>query len=148
MALLVVAADWEFEAGIAKHGQTRGHATICYILGIKRLIVAINRMDAKVCDWSEQRFNEIKNNVEGILKKIGYNPEQVSFIPVSALQKENLFDRSTKMTWWKGPTLMEAFNALPLPKRSLEKPLRIPIQAVYDIGGIGTVAVGKIVSGS
>jgi elongation factor 1-alpha len=148
VALLVVAANSEFEYGIAKSGQTREHATICYVLGIKQLIVVVNKMDDKTCNWSENRFNEVKTTLEVILKKIGYNLEHVSFVPVSAWTTDNMVNKSSAMPWWKGPTLVEAVDALSPPKRSTEKPLRIPIQEVYKIGGIGTVAIGKIATGT
>jgi len=145
VAVLVIAAGTgEFEAGIAKNGQTREHALLAYTLGVKQMIVLVNKMDDKSVNWSETRFNEIKNEVSNFIKKIGYNPEQVPFVPISGWLGDNMLEKSTNMTWWKGPTLLEALDSLTPPKRPSDKPLRIPLQDVYKIGGIGTVPVGRV----
>jgi len=148
VAVLVIAAGTgEFEAGIAKNGQTREHALLAYTLGVKQMIVLVNKMDDKSVNWSETRFNEIKNEVSNFIKKIGYNPEQVPFVPISGWLGDNMLEKSTNMTWWKGPTLLEALDSLTPPKRPSDKPLRIPLQDVYKIGGIGTVPVGRVETG-
>jgi elongation factor 1-alpha len=148
VAVLVIAAGTgEFEAGIAKNGQTREHALLAYTLGVKQMIVLVNKMDDKSVNWSEARFNEIKNEVSNFIKKIGYNPEQVPFVPISGWLGDNMLEKSTNMTWWKGPTLLEALDSLTPPKRPSDKPLRIPLQDVYKIGGIGTVPVGRVETG-
>jgi elongation factor 1-alpha len=146
-AVLVIASgQGEFEAGISKNGQTREHALLAYTLGVKQLVV-VNKMDDKSVNWGEPRFNEIKNEVSNFIKKIGYNPEKVPFVPISGWHGDNMLDRSTNLTWYKGPTLIEALDALEPPKRPSEKPLRIPLQDVYKIGGIGTVPVGRVETG-
>jgi len=148
VAILVIAAGTgEFEAGIAKNGQTREHALLAYTLGVKQLMVLVNKMDDKSVNWSEARFNEIKNEVSSFVKKIGYNPETVPFVPISGWLGDNMLERSTNLPWYKGPTLLEALDALKEPKRPLDKPLRIPLQDVYKIGGIGTVPVGRVETG-
>jgi elongation factor 1-alpha len=148
VAVLVIAAGTgEFEAGIAKNGQTREHALLAYTLGVRQMIVLVNKMDDKSVNWSEARFNEIKNEVSNFIKKIGYNPEQVPFVPISGWLGDNMLEKSTNMTWWKGPTLLEALDSLTPPKRPSDKPLRIPLQDVYKIGGIGTVPVGRVETG-
>jgi elongation factor 1-alpha len=148
VAVLVIAAGTgEFEAGIAKNGQTREHALLAYTLGVKQMIVLVNKMDDKSVNWSEARFNEIKNEVSNFIKKIGYNPEQVPFVPISGWLGDNMLEKSTNMPWWKGPTLLEALDSLTPPKRPSDKPLRIPLQDVYKIGGIGTVPVGRVETG-
>jgi elongation factor 1-alpha len=147
-AVLVVAAgQGEFEAGIDKNGQTREHALLAYTLGVKQLIVVVNKMDDKSVNWSEARFNEIKNEVSNFIKKIGYNPEKVPFVPISGWLGDNMLEKSTNLTWYKGPTLLEALDAIQEPKRPIDKPLRIPLQDVYKIGGIGTVPVGRVETG-
>jgi len=147
-AVLVIAAgQGEFEAGISKNGQTREHALLAYTLGVKQLIVVVNKMDDKSVSWGEPRFNEIKNEVSNFIKKIGYNPEKVPFVPISGWHGDNMLEKSTNLTWYKGPTLIEALDALEPPKRPSEKPLRIPLQDVYKIGGIGTVPVGRVETG-
>jgi elongation factor 1-alpha len=147
-AVLVVAAgQGEFEAGISKNGQTREHALLAYTLGVKQMICVVNKMDDKSVNWSEARFNEIKNEVSNFVKKIGYNPEKIPFVPISGWLGDNMLEKSTNLTWYKGPTLIEALDSLQEPKRPSEKPLRIPLQDVYKIGGIGTVPVGRVETG-
>jgi elongation factor 1-alpha len=147
-AVLVVAAgQGEFEAGIDKNGQTREHALLAYTLGVKQLIVVVNKMDDKSVNWGEARFNEIKNEVSNFIKKIGYNPEKVAFVPISGWLGDNMLEKSTNLPWYKGPTLLEALDSITEPKRPSDKPLRIPLQDVYKIGGIGTVPVGRVETG-
>jgi len=147
-AVLVVAAgQGEFEAGIAKTGQTREHALLAYTLGVKQMIVVVNKMDDKSVSYGEARFNEIKTEVSGFIKKIGYNPEKVPFVPISGWNGDNMLEKSPNMTWWKGPTLIDALDGIEPPKRPSDKPLRIPLQDVYKIGGIGTVPVGRVETG-
>jgi elongation factor 1-alpha len=145
--LVVAAGQGEFEAGIDKNGQTREHALLAYTLGVKQLIVVVNKMDDKSVNWGEARFNEIKNEVSNFIKKIGYNPEKVAFVPISGWLGDNMLEKSTNLPWYKGPTLLEALDAIQEPKRPSDKPLRIPLQDVYKIGGIGTVPVGRVETG-
>jgi elongation factor 1-alpha len=147
-AVLVVASGTgEFEAGIGPQGQTREHALLAFTLGVKQMIVAINKMDDKSVGYKEGRYNEIKNEVSTFLKKIGYNPENIPFIPISGWNGDNMIEASTNMPWYKGPTLLGALDLLTIPKRPTEKPLRLPLQDVYKIGGIGTVPVGRVETG-
>jgi len=147
-ALLVIAAGTgEFEAGIAKDGQTREHALLAYTLGVKQLIVAVNKMDDKSVNYSSSRYDEIKNEVSAFIKKIGYDPAKVNFVPISGWIGDNMLEKSENMPWYKGPILIEALDELFEPKRPTEKPLRIPLQDVYKIGGIGTVPVGRVETG-
>jgi len=147
-ALLVVpAAQGEFEAGISKTGQTREHALLAYTLGVKQMIVLVNKMDDKTVTWSEARFNEIKTEVSSFLKKIGYDPEKIAFVPISGWLGDNMMEKSPNLPWYKGPTLLESLDNLVPPKRPSEKPLRLPLQDVYKIGGIGTVPVGRVETG-
>jgi elongation factor 1-alpha len=147
-AILVIASPTgEFEAGIAKTGQTREHALLAYTLGVKQMIVLVNKMDEKSVNYSESRFNEIKTETSNFLKKIGYNPEKVPFVPISGWNGDNMLEKSANLPWYKGPTLIEALDAIQEPKRPIDKPLRIPLQDVYKIGGIGTVPVGRVETG-
>jgi elongation factor 1-alpha len=147
-AVLVIASGTgEFEAGIAKNGQTREHALLAYTLGVKQMIVAINKMDDKSVNYSQARFTEIQTEVSQFLKKIGYNPEKINFVPISGWNGDNMLEKSENMTWYKGPTLLEALDAVTEPKRPSDKPLRLPLQDVYKIGGIGTVPVGRVETG-
>eukprot|EP01105_Mastigella_eilhardi_P012322 TRINITY_DN2823_c0_g2_i2.p1 TRINITY_DN2823_c0_g2~~TRINITY_DN2823_c0_g2_i2.p1 ORF type:complete len:456 (-),score=146.89 TRINITY_DN2823_c0_g2_i2:72-1439(-) len=148
VALLVIASGaGEFEAGISKNGQTREHALLAFTLGVKQMIVLMNKMDDKSVEFKEARYLEIKKEVSDFLKKTGYNPEKVNFVPISGWLGDNMIDRSPNMTWYKGPTVLEALDLIEPPKRPSDKPLRIPLQDVYKIGGIGTVPVGRVETG-
>ncbi|GBL80726.1 Elongation factor 1-alpha 1 [Araneus ventricosus] len=159
-AVLVVAAGTgEFEAGISKNGQTREHALLAYTLGVKQMIVGVNKMDTTEPPFSESRFEEIKKEVSTYIKKIGYNPATVPFVPISGWNGDNMLEPSTNMPWYKGwsiekkgsksdgKTLLQALDAMDPPSRPLDKPLRLPLQDVYKIGGIGTVPVGRVETG-
>merc|ERR1712087_503279 len=147
-AVLVIASpSGEFEAGISKNGQTREHALLAFTLGVKQMIVAVNKMDEKTVAFSEARFNEIKKETAAYIKKVGYNPDKVNFVPISGWNGDNMLEKSTNMTWYKGPTLIEALDQISEPKRPSDKPLRLPLQDVYKIGGIGTVPVGRVETG-
>jgi elongation factor 1-alpha len=147
-AILVIASPTgEFEAGIAQTGQTREHALLAYTLGVKQLIVLVNKMDEKSVNFSESRFTEIKTETANFIKKIGYNPEKVNFVPISGWNGDNMMEKSPNLPWYKGPTLLEALDAIEPPKRPSDKPLRVPLQDVYKIGGIGTVPVGRVETG-
>jgi len=147
-AVLVIASPTgEFEAGIAKNGQTREHALLAYTLGVKQMIVAINKMDDKSVNWAQSRYDEIVKEVSSFVKKIGYNPEKIPFIPISGWHGDNMLEKSTNLPWYKGLTLLEALDSVSEPKRPVDKPLRIPLQDVYKIGGIGTVPVGRVETG-
>lgn len=136
-----------FEAGISKDGQTREHALLAYTLGVKQMIVACNKMDDKTVQYAKGRYEEVQKEVAAYLKKVGYNPDKVPFVPISGWVGDNMIDRSDNLGWYKGPTLIEALDGLEAPKRPMDKPLRLPLQDVYKIGGIGTVPVGRVETG-
>ena len=138
-AVLVVAAT----EGVQP--QTREHAILAKTLGINQLIVAINKMD--MVNYDQKKFEEVKSEVEKILKGFGYDISKVVFIPISALKGDNVVKKSENMPWYNGPTLYEALDKLEEPPRPIDKPLRIPIQDVYTIKGVGTVPVGRVESG-
>jgi elongation factor 1-alpha len=155
--LIIAGGTGEFEAGISKDGQTREHALLAFTLGVKQMIVAVNKMDTN--NYSEERFNEIKKEVASYIKKVGYNPDTVAFVPISGWHGDNMLEASDKMPWYKGfevdrksgkvtgKTLVDALDAIDPPIRPTEKPLRLPLQDVYKIGGIGTVPVGRVETG-
>jgi elongation factor 1-alpha len=150
VAMLVIpAATGEFEAAVSKEGQAREHALLAYTLGVKQMIVAVNKMDAIA--YAEDRFKEIQKEVTIFLEKVGYKVENeknpIRFIPISGWVGDNMVDRSEKMPWYKGPILIEALDFMREPKRPTELPLRLPLQDVYKIGGIGTVPVGRVETG-
>merc|ERR1712150_238281 len=137
------------------NGQTREHALLAYTLGVKQLIVGVNKMDSTEPPYSGARFDEIQKEVSGFIKKVGYNPATVAFIPISGWHGDNMLETSTNMSWFKGwkverkegnasgTTLLEALDSIIPPTRPTDKPLRLPLQDVYKIGGIGTVPVGR-----
>lgn len=148
VAILVIdSSQGGFEAGISKDGQTREHALLAYTLGVKQMIVACNKMDDKTVKYAEARYNEIKEEVSNYLKKIGYKPMKIPFVPISGWEGDNMIEKSTNMPWYKGPYLLEALDNVNPPKRPTDKPLRLPLQDVYKIGGIGTVPVGRVETG-
>jgi len=147
-AVLVIASpSGEFEAGISKNGQTREHALLAFTLGVKQMIVAVNKMDEKTVGYSEARYEEIKKETAAYIKKVGYNPDKVNFVPISGWNGDNMLERSPHMAWYKGPILIEALDLVQEPKRPTNLPLRLPLQDVYKIGGIGTVPVGRVETG-
>merc|ERR1712151_896179 len=145
--LMIAGAEGEFESGFSKDGQTREHALLAQTMGVKQMIVAINKMDDRSVNYSEKRYKEIKDELTTYLKKVGYNPAKIEFIPISGWEGDNMIDRSENMPWYKGPFLLEALDNVNPPKRPTEKPLRLPLQDVYKIGGIGTVPVGRVETG-
>jgi len=148
VAILVVAAgEGEFEAGISKNGQTREHGLLAFTLGVKQMIVVVNKMDAPSVNYGQARYEEIMKEVSAYLKKVGYNPAKIPFIPISGWVGDNMIEKSPNLPWYKGPTLLESLDAIIPPKRPTDKALRIPLQDVYKIGGIGTVPVGRVETG-
>jgi len=145
--LFVSAKRGEFEAGIGPGGQTREHAFLAFTLGVRQLVVAVNKMDDASVNWSEERYNEIKNEVSRMLKMVGYKVEKIPFVPTSGWTGDNLVKPSDKMPWYKGPTLLDALDTFEIPPKPLDKPLRIPVQDVYSITGVGTVPVGRVETG-
>ena len=137
----------EFEAGIGAGGQTREHAFLAFTLGIRQLIVGINKMDDSTVNWSKDRYEEMKNELSRMLKIVGFKIDKINFVPVSGLKGDNLATKSPNMPWYTGPTMMEAFDLLEVPAKPTNKPLRVPIQDVYTITGIGTVPVGRVETG-
>jgi len=160
--LIIASSTGEFEAGISKNGQTREHALLAYTLGVKQMIVGINKIDNTDPPYSETRFKEIQKEVESYVKKVGYSPKAVPFVPISGWNGDNMIEPSPNMGWYKGwncerkgqdkpstgKTLFEAIDNIQQPERPSNKPLRLPLQDVYKIGGIGTVPVGRVETGT
>ncbi len=148
-AILVASSKkGEFEVGIGPGGQTREHAYLARTLGVSQLAVAVNKMDDETTNYSEERYNECRKEMESLLKVVGYDTSKVQFVPVSGWLGDNLVKKSDKMPWYKGPTLLEVLNSFQEPPKPTEKPLRIPVQDVYSITGIGTVPVGRVETGT
>ncbi|SFG43818.1 elongation factor 1-alpha [Halopelagius inordinatus] len=138
-AVLVVAAD----DGVAP--QTREHVFLARTLGIETLLIAVNKMD--VVDYSEATYDEVKEEVRNLLKQVRFGTDDASFIPISAFEGDNIAEKSENMPWFEGPTVLESLNNLPEPSPPTDAPLRLPIQDVYTISGIGTVPVGRVETG-
>ena len=143
--LVVSVKPGETEAATEPGGQAREHAFLSRTLGVGQIVVALNKMDD--VNYGEARFNEVKEIVEKMLKMVGYNTSKVSFIPVSAWKGDNLVKKSENMAWYKGSTLAEALDSFTPPEKPINKPLRIPVQDVYTITGVGTVPVGRVETG-
>merc|ERR1711872_133642 len=145
--------------GISKNGQTREHVLLCFTLGVKQIIVAVNKMDSTEPKYSEARFKEISKEVSAYVKKVGYNAATVPIVPISGFNGDNMLEKSDNMSWWKKTkierksdkyefeTLLDCLDNIEPPTRPVDKPLRLPLQDVYKIGGIGTVPVGRVETG-
>jgi elongation factor 1-alpha len=146
VAILVVSTkSGETEAATDPGGQAREHAFLSRTLGVGQMTVALNKMDDS--NYSEARFKEVKETVEKMLRLVGYNTTKINFVPVSGWKGDNLVKKSENMPWYKGPTLNEALDMFDPPEKPTGKPLRIPIQDVYTITGVGTVPVGRVETG-
>ena len=142
-AVLVVSA----KRGEGVQAQTIEHVFLARTLGVRQLLVTINKMDEATVNYSKDRFEEIKEQVSELLSRVGYDPSKIPFVPVSGLVGDNVAKRSDKMPWYTGPTLYELFDTFEAPEKPVDKPLRLPIQDVYTITGVGVVAVGRVETG-
>jgi len=139
VAILAVAATEGIMA------QTKEHVFLLKTFGVGQLAIAVNKMDA--VNYNEAKYNEVKTQVSALLKTVGYNPDKVPFIPTSALKGDNIVKRSEHMSWYKGSTLLEQLDVFEQPEKPVDLPLRLPIQDVYNITGIGVVPVGRVETG-
>ena len=140
-AVLVVSAN----PGDGVQSQTKEHVFLSKTLGVNQLIIGVNKMD--MAKYEQKRFEEVKAEVSALVKTVGYKPEEIQFVPMASFLGENVKNKSTNMPWYTGPTLLEAINNLKVPEKPSTLPLRLPIQDVYQIAGIGTVPVGKVETG-
>src|SRR3989344_2604460 len=125
--------------------QTKEHIFLCKTLGVNQISVLINKMDA--VKWDQAKYDAVKKEVTTLLQTVGYKIAEVEFIPISAYQGDNVVKKSGNMEWYKGPTLREQFDKFKEPEKPTELPLRLPIQDVYSITGIGVVPVGRVETG-
>ena len=146
-AVLVLSAkEGETDTAIAPGGQAREHAFLLKTLGVNQLIVAINKMDDS--NYSEEAYKTAMEKGKKLVQSVGYKVDTVPFIPVSGWKGDNLVKKSENMSWYNGKTLLEAFDDFQVPEKPTGKPLRLPIQDVYSITGVGTVPVGRIETGT
>jgi elongation factor 1-alpha len=172
VCLLMVPADGNFTTAIQKgdhkaneiQGQTRQHARLINLLGVKQLIVGINKMDSDVAGYKEERYTEIANEMKHMLVKVGWKPDfveqSVPVLPISGWMGDNLLKQSDNMKWWKGQdvmrgadkihvhTLVDALNDfVVMPERKTNVPMRLPISGAYKIKGVGDVLAGRVEQG-
>ena len=125
--------------------QTKEHIWLCKTLGVGQLAVAVNKMD--MVNYDQKKFEEVKAQVSQVLKMVGYKPDQTHFIPISSLKGENIIKKSALIPWYNGPSLIELLDLFKEPEKPTNLPLRLPLQDVYNITGIGTVPVGRVETG-
>ncbi len=140
-ALLVVSAN----PGDGIQEQTKEHVFLAKTLGVPQIIIGINKMD--MAKYEEKRFNEVRADLEKLLKGVGYDITKVQFVAISSMKDDNINKPSANMPWYKGVTLFQALDNLSPPIKPTNLPLRMPIQDVYTITGVGTVPVGRIETG-
>ena len=126
--------------------QTKEHIWLCKTLGVGQLAVAVNKMD--MVNYDQKKFDEVKEEVSKVLKMVGYKIDQVNFLPMSSLKGENIIKKSEHMSWYNGPCLLEQLDLFKEPEKPTNLPLRLPLQDVYNITGIGTVPVGRVETGT
>ncbi|KEH40223.1 putative protein-synthesizing GTPase [Medicago truncatula] len=136
-----------FDAGFCKNGQTTEHVQLAFALGVSQMICCCNKMDATTPKYSKDRYEQIVSQISPFLSEVGYNLGKIPFIPISGYEGDNIIERSSNLDWYTGPTLLEALDQFRRPKRLIFRPLRLPLQDVYKIGGIGIVPVGRVESG-
>ena len=130
----------------AKEGiqeQSKRHGYILSLLGIKQVYVVVNKMD--LIDYSQEKFNAIKKQMNEFLKNLNVHP--LKYIPISAFYGENLTSKSEKLSWYKETTVLEALDLFTQEKGLEEKPLRFPIQDVYKFDNRRIIA-GRIEAGT
>jgi elongation factor 1-alpha len=174
VALLMVPADGNFTTAIQKgdakageiQGQTRQHARILNLLGVKQLVIGVNKMDSDVAKYSEERYNEIRDEMRSMLIRVGWKKDfvanSVPVLPISGWMGDNLLEKSTNMGWWAGQkikvdstgeemlitTVKQCLNDMAQPpKRETDKPMRCPISGIYKIKGVGDVLAGRVEQG-
>ena len=146
-AILVLSAkEGETDTAVAPGGQAREHAFLLKTLGVSQIILAINKMDDS--KFSEDAYKSAKEKGEKLVKSVGYKIENVPAIPISGWTGDNLVKKSENMPWYSGKTLLESFDDFKVPEKPTGKPLRLPIQDVYSITGVGTVPVGRVETGT
>lgn len=145
--LVVSAGKGETQVAVDPGGQGREHAFLLRTLGVNQLVVSINKMDDQLVNYAKDRYEEVKAIVEHLLKGVGYDTKKVRFIPTSGWKGDNLIKKSENMKWYDGVTLLEALDEFVEPEKPINKPLRIPLQDVYSITGVGTVPVGRVETG-
>ena len=123
--------------------QTRRHAYVVRLLGLDQVVVAYNKMD--LVDYDRERFEQVRRDMNEWLERLGIEPGIE--VPISAREGDNVANRSEAMPWYEGPTLLEALDVFEKVPPATAKPLRFPVQDVYERGG-RQFAVGRVESGT
>lgn len=173
VAVLMVPADGNFTTAIQKgdhkagevQGQTRQHGRLINLLGVKQIVVGVNKMDCDVAKYSKERYDEIANEMKNTLVKVGLKKDfvasSVPVIPISGWMGDNLITQSENMPWWKGMdvkksdgstihvhTLLDVLNNfVEKPERVVDAPMRLPLSGIYKIKGVGDVLAGRVEQG-
>jgi len=173
VAWIMVPADGNFTVSIAKgnhkageiQGQTRQHARLINLLGVKQLGVGVNKMDCEVAGYKKDRYDEIMNEMRNMLQKVGWKKDFIEkatpIVPISGWMGDNLLKKSDKMGWWSGieveaqggskihvDTMYDFLDKVcRIPERPREAPMRMPISGIYKIKGVGDVLAGRVEQG-
>jgi elongation factor 1 alpha-like protein len=145
--LVIDASTGNFESGLK--GQTKEHALLVRSMGVQKIIVAVNKMDS--VNWSRDRFDEIQQQISAFLTTAGFQPKNVSFIPCSGLNGDNIARLSTSppSTWYSGPTLVSELETSEPTSRAIEKPLRMTVGDVFRGGVQNPLSIsGRLDAGS
>jgi elongation factor 1-alpha len=135
------------DAAKGPEAQTKEHIFLARTLGVTQLIVAMNKMDSTIPPYDEAQYNKVKDQLAVLLKTVGYKVDTIPMVPISSFKGDNVFKKSENLGWWKGGTLVDALNTLTIPPKATNLALRLPIQDVYTITGVGTVPVGRVETG-
>jgi len=174
VALIMVPADGNFTIAIQRgnhkageiQGQTRQHSRLINLLGVKQIMIGVNKMDCDLAGYGKERFDEIANEMKNMLQKVGWKKDFIEknapILPISGWMGDNLIKKSDKMDWWKGQTvdiigcdekvlvetLLGGFNDMcRIPPRPLDAPMRMPLSGIYKIKGVGDVLAGRVEQG-
>lgn len=146
--LVISARKGEFEAGFDRQGQTREHATLAMTLGVRQMVVVINKMDEETVQWSKERYSAIKKTISSFLKGLGYKPDDIYFVPISGYTGANIkVPVGDACSWYEGPTLLGLLDTMSMPDRSDDGALRLPVLDRYRDKGC-TVVMGKVEAGT
>jgi peptide chain release factor subunit 3 len=145
--LVISARKGEYETGFEKGGQTREHALLARNTGVKKIIIAVNKMDDPTVEWSKARFDECTVKVGKFMENLGYKKQDLHFMPISAQRTLGIKDRIPKETcpWYDGPSLLEFLTDMKMPERKINAPFMMPISSKYR--DMGTMVEGRIESG-
>jgi len=172
VALIMVPADGNFTIAIQRgnhkageiQGQSRQHSRLINLLGVKQIVIGVNKMDCDLAKYSKERFDEVGNEMKNMLQKVGWKKDfidkNVPVMPISGWCGDNLIKKSANMAWWTGydvevgtekvhvETLLDCFDKMcKIPPRPKDAPMRMPLSGIYKIKGVGDVLAGRVEQG-